>query len=60
MQKVLEGMGIKPEYLSNPVTVMEFMRHLAAGDPSEASDIPGDDFEDEDYGLNLPMEQQTP
>jgi hypothetical protein len=51
IQQSLENMGVKPEYLENPVTVMEFMRQLAAGDPGQA-DIPDDDFDDEDYGLS--------
>lgn len=51
IQQVLEGMGVKPEYLENPVTVMEFMRQLAAGDPGQAAEIPDDDFDDEDYGM---------
>lgn len=42
-QDFLGKHGVKPQYLENPVTVMEFMRQLAAGDPGTANEVPDDD-----------------
>lgn len=42
-QDFLGKHGVKPEYLESPVTVMEFMRQLAAGDPGTAGEVPDDD-----------------
>ena len=43
MQEHLGKYGVKPEYLENQITLMEFMRQLAGGDPSTASEIEDDD-----------------
>lgn len=43
IQQHLEKMGIKSNYLESPVTVMEFMRQLASGDPQTAGEMPDDD-----------------
>ena len=53
MQEHLGKYGVKPEYLENQITLMEFMRQLAGGDPSTAQEI-GDDDPLEVFG-----EQQT-
>ncbi|MBP7482196.1 MAG: hypothetical protein KA788_06660 [Lacunisphaera sp.] len=42
-QEFLGQHGVKPEYLESPVTVMEFMRQLAAGDPGTAGEVGDDD-----------------
>ena len=43
MQEHLGKYGVKPEYLENQITLMEFMRQLAGGDPSTAAEIGDDD-----------------
>ena len=43
MQEHLGKYGVKPESLENQITLMEFMRQLAGGDPSTASEIEDDD-----------------
>ena len=58
LQLHLEKLGIKPEYLANPVTVLEFMRGLEMGAPPQASEIPDD--EDLLNEMLMEMQQQTP
>ena len=53
MQEHLGKYGVKPEYLENQITLMEFMRQLAGGDPSTAQEIEDDD------PLEVFGEQQT-
>lgn len=43
LEQHLSKYGVKPEYLENQVTLMEFMRQLAGGDPSTAGDVGEDD-----------------
>lgn len=42
LQQHLGKYGVKPEYLENQITLMEFMRQLAGGDPAQ-NDIDDDD-----------------